>query len=290
MARVYLTLNNNKWEIVDNSNFWLDKPMLNMLNSVRSIQKKGWDGVILIDGMERSGKSTLAMICGWYLSNGTLSENNFASGLTDCAKKIQDLPDGSVLIVDEGSIVFSSRDAMNKEQRKLMQILDVVGQKNLVFIICLPCLFDLNKTIALRRSKFLLHVYPDSEYNRGNYAFWGEKLKKKLYSYGKKNFDSYEYPPAEFIGKYFQFKPPFWDIYTEKIKKESLREVLKNATEGLDAEARAKSKLLKVLKNLKQKYPDLTLRELGRIFEVEHSTIQYWLFEIEKKEKEQLSE
>ena len=191
MVRVYLKFNGKKWEEVEKSNFWIDRFLLNDLIHLKTIQKDDWDGVILIDGKERSGKSKLAMIMGWFLSNTTLSENNFASGLTDASKKIAKLPDRSVLIVDEGSIVFSSKDSTKSEQKKLIKILDVVGQKNLIFIICLPCFFDLNKTIAVRRSLFLLHVYPDKNYKRGQFARFGERKKSMLYKHGKKNYDSY---------------------------------------------------------------------------------------------------
>ncbi len=65
--------------------------------------------------------------------------------------------------------------------------------------------FDLNKTIAVRRSLFLCHVYPTAEYDRGQYAFWGERRKKMLYKHGKQNYDSYAFPDAEFVGSYLDF-------------------------------------------------------------------------------------
>ena len=230
MVRVYLELEKGQWKRVEHqTNFWLDEPLYERLRNLKKIQGKGWDGVILIDGKERSGKSKHAMGCGWFLSNGTLTKNNFARGLTDAARKIADIPEGSVLIVDEGSLVFSSKESTTKAQKALMQILDVVGQKNLIFIICLPCFFDLNKTIAVRRSLFLLHVYPDKDYNRGKFAYWGEKTKKKLYIHGKKNFDSYAFPKAESIGEFMDFEPPFYPEYLSEIKKDSLKEVLNKA-------------------------------------------------------------
>jgi len=237
MARVYLEFNHNskKWREVEKSDFWIDRALLTKLESLKMIQRKNWDGVIIIDGKERSGKSILGMICGWYLSGCTLGIINFARGLDDAAKKIASLPDGSVLIMDEGSTVFSSKDSMGKSQKRLIKLMDVVGQKNLIFIICLPCFFDLNKTIAVRRSLFLCHVYPDKKYDRGQYAFFGERKKKVLYKYGKQNFDSYAFPDAEFVGQYFNFEPPFLQEYLDKVKQESLDAVLADALdEGKD--------------------------------------------------------
>ena len=185
--------------------------------------------MIIIDGKERAGKSVLGMIIGWYISKGKLTINNFARGLTDAAKKISNLPDRSVLIMDEGSLVFSSKDSNTSMQRKLIKLMDVVGQKNMIFIICLPCFFDLNRTIAVRRSLFLCHVYPNEKYDRGQYAFWGEKDKKFLYIYGKKNYDSYSMPNAEFVGEYMDFEPPFYKDYLGIVKRQSLQEVMLEA-------------------------------------------------------------
>lgn len=229
MTQIYLKLVKGEWEEVLKSRFWIDLYLLIRLKNLKKIQGKGWDGVIIIDGKERSGKSILGMICAWFLSNGKMGIDNFARGLDDAANKIAKLPDGSILIMDEGSLVFSSKDSMSKAQKKLLKIMDVVGQKNMIFIICLPCYFDLNKTIAVRRSLFLLHVYPDKKYNRGRYAGWGERRKKELYIHGKRNFDSYAYPKADFKGMFMDFEPPFYKDYLEIVKKESLQEVLKDA-------------------------------------------------------------
>ena len=232
MARVYLEFNNGTWNEVDKSNFWIDRALLNKLIALKIIQQKKWDGVLIVDGKERSGKSVLGMIMGWFMSNCSLTINNFAKGLDDAARKIASLPDKSVLILDEGSLVFSSKDSNTSVQKKLIKIMDVVGQKNMIFIICMPCFFDLNKTIAVRRSLFLCHVYPNEEYDRGQYAFWGERKKKVLYMSGKKNFDSYSFPEAEFVGEYLDFEPPFYKEYLEMVKKESLNEVLKDAMDS----------------------------------------------------------
>ena len=231
MGRVYLEFDKkkNKWKEVEHSNFYLNRRLYEKLNSLKMIQRKNWDGVIIVDGKERSGKSILGMVMGWYLSKCKIGIDNFARGVDDAAEKISKLPDRSVLIMDEGSTVFGSRDASSKVQKQLIKVMDVVGQKNLIFIVCLPCFFDLNKTIAVRRSLFLCHVYPDDRYNRGQFAFWGENKKKWLYILGKKNYDSYAQPDADFTGQYPDFKPPFYEDYINKVKKESLDAVIKEA-------------------------------------------------------------
>lgn len=275
MSRVYLELHEDKWKEVEKSNFWIDAALLGKLKGVETIREKGWDGVIVVDGKERSGKSVLGMVMAWYLSYGSLSLDNFARGLGDAAEKIARLPDKSVLIVDEASTVFASKDSMSEEGKQLIKIMDIVGQKNMVFILCLPCFFDLNKTMAVRRSLFLCHVYPDEEYNRGQYAFWGERTKKTLFIFGKKNYDSYAFPDAEFTGEYMDFEPPFYKEYKEIVKRESLREVLNAAidtnakTSMTKAIIRAQAKIAWKLKN----DFNFTIHQLKDLFELSDEAI-----------------
>jgi len=274
MPRVYLDLVDGKWNEVAKSNFWIDGFLLSKLENMKKIQAKKWDGVLLVDGKERSGKSVLAMIMGWYLSECKMTKMNFASGLNDAAEKIGNLPDGSVLVVDEGSIIFSSKDSSNNEQKKLIKLLDVIGQKNMIFIVCLPCIFDLNKTIAVRRSLFLCHVYPDEEYNRGNFVFFGEKKKAQLYKHGKKNYDSYSYPEADFAANYFEFAPPFYQEYLEEVKKNSLAEVLASARQGKPSDRQILTfKINEALKRIEENKIDLTLEQTAKILGVHLDTI-----------------
>lgn len=288
MSRVYLDYDGKKWNEVEKSDFWIDKALLQKLDNLKKIQAKQWDGVFIVDGPERSGKSVLGMLCGWYLSDCKLTINNFALGLHDAASKIATLPEGSVLIMDEGSTIFSSRKSSDRMQKNLIEILDVVGQKNLFFIIILPCFFDLNKTIAARRSKFLLHVYPDDEYNRGRYAFWGEKVKSKLYIFGKKNFDSYGFPRAEFLGQYFEFHAPFYEEYLTKVKGETLKKVLANAITSKSTSRDMHAREVELAVKLQDKIEGISAKKIAEVFGVSEKTAYNWteIYRIHKKEKE----
>lgn len=291
MGRVYLDFDGKQWNRVEKSEFWMDSALLNKLDNIKMIQSKKWDGVIIVDGPERSGKSVLGMLCGWYLSNKKITITNFALGLSDVAQKIATIPDESVLILDEGSTIFSSKKTNSKLQKNLMEILDVVGQKRLIFIIILPCFFDLNKTIAVRRSKFLLHVYPDEDYNRGKYAFWGEKSKSKLYHFGKKNFDSYAFPHAEFLGEYPDFHPPFYEDYLVKIKQETLKKVLGNAIDVPKINYKLHNFQINFAGRIKELIPDIHVKTVAQIMDTTEKSVYEWiraykLWKEEQKAKE----
>lgn len=248
------------------------------LDNIKKIVKRKWDAVFIIDGHERIGKSTLGMTAAWYLSNGELTIDNFAAGMQDATDKIERLPDHSILFVDEGSLVFNSKDSMTREAKKLQKILDVVGQKNMIFIIVLPSFFDLNKNIATRRSRFLLHVYTGSDMIRGKFCYFSTSKKRKLYELGKKNYGSYTKPKASWTGAFDDFKVPFHDEYIE-LKKKSLSESL-----GGDAKGDGKFKLsdLKAMfiQRLISKFPQLNILDIADAMLTSSRTIY------EYKEKE----
>ena len=115
--------------------------------------------------VHNSGKSTLSFICAWYIADGNITMRNICEGTEDAVEKLQNLPNGSVLIIDEGSLMFSSKEVMRKEQRRLEKILQVIRQKFMCLIIVAPSFFNLNKYISVERSRFLLHVYTDLSLN-----------------------------------------------------------------------------------------------------------------------------
>lgn len=198
------------------------------LENVQKIRAKKWDCIFLIDGDRRAGKSTLGLTCAKILQPN-LTINNVASGMQDAIEKIKHLHDGSVLLIDEGSLVFNNKESMNKEQVHLMKIIDVVGQKQMVLIVILPSFFDLHKNIAVAHSRFLLHVYTGAQMERGYFAYFGKDKKRTLYTEGKKNFGSYKYPSADFTDRFVDYNP-LGQEYLD-LKKQSLLEALEPKTE-----------------------------------------------------------
>lgn len=262
---------------------YIDSKLYKKLQNVKAIQKKGYDCVILIDGGRREGKSIMAMTCAWILSDCKLTLNNFAIGSEDAKKKINELPDRSILFVDEGSAIFSSKDAMKKELKELVKILDVVGMKEIIFIIVLPSFFDLVRPIATRFSRFLLHIYTDDKMNRGRFAYFGTKEKRMLYTLGKKNFDSYRKPNANFIGRFIDFRVPFYDEYL-KLKKKTLLHILKSSPETTSNTHRI-NVLKELVKNNEKNKNKLTQKQLGHLFMTTERTIQRYVKGIKENDE-----
>lgn len=194
------------------------------IKNIFYLRSKGYDSLILIDGKKRTGKSTLGMTIG-YILYPKFSMKNFVAGLEEAPSKIDEAEDESVLQFDEGTLVASSKDAMAKKSKQLLKIFDVVGQKKLTLIFCMPSFFDINRQIAINHSLFLLHVYTDDRLDRGRFAYFSTKKKKTLYEIGKKNFGSYARPESDWTGRFDDFHLPFEEEYL-KLKKESLKEAL----------------------------------------------------------------
>ena len=68
-------------------------------------------------------------------------------------------------------------------------------------MIKLICFFDLDKYVALWRSRVLVHVYTAKDWERGFLAFYNIDKKKYLYMTGKK-FYNYNNPKPNFIGRF----------------------------------------------------------------------------------------
>lgn len=268
-----IKLINDKWEKTeteDKEGIYIDQILFEKVMNVKKIISKGWDCICLVDGPRRGGKSTIATLMAYVYSNGKMSVNNYARGTEDASERIKELPDESPLIIDEGSLVLSSKDVLAKEQKKLMKIIDVCGQKNLFLIVVLPFIFELNFSIV-SKARFFVHIYTDENLNRGRFGYWGEKKIAFLYSVGKKNYYSYSKPEADFIGKYTDFRPPFYKEYLE-LKKKSL-------IEALDIGKKKEEKLSWYQKhfrtgvyNIKKKHK-FKHKELAELFECDERTI-----------------
>ncbi len=243
--------------------FKIHERLKQKLDNIKFILKKKWDAVILVTGLERSGKSTLAMTIGWYLSEGNIGINNFCTGANDAMYKLKSLPDHSTLIIDEGSLVFSSKDSLKTEQKDLIKVLNVIGQKSMVLIIVLPSFFDLNKYIAVDRSLFMISTVTDKKFNRGNFNYFGRKTKSRLYKENRANSTRIIRP--DWNGSFIDFRPPWYQEYEELIKRKSLMETFEGSKKK---SIKVKKVIEKLLEHLPIIIPNITEEEIKAICEL----------------------
>ena len=195
---------------VTDRQYRLDKALIINLNTIINNMRDDWNFNILITGhgKTRIGKSMFAQQVGYYVSYNlgvpfTLNNEVFSgSELISTAKR---LPKNSVIIYDEAKAELDAKRAMEGIQKDLMQFFAECGKYNHLIILVLPDYFDLNSTIALNASEFLIDITRQStpmvdqnnplksymKFDRGFYDFYNDDRKRQLYIEGKMRFRRY---------------------------------------------------------------------------------------------------
>ncbi len=132
-----------------------------------------------------SGKSVKAMQDAYFFDNTfclervCFNDKEFKTAILK-AEKYQ------AVVYDEAFSGLSSREAMGRINRSLVKMLAEIRQKRLFVLIVMPTFFDLDKYVALWRSRYLIHVYTDRKGRRGSFKFFNIDYKKMLFVNGKK--------------------------------------------------------------------------------------------------------
>jgi len=164
-----------------------------------AVTKRDFDAIFLIDGMEGSGKSTLAATLACYL-DPTFNLDRMCFEAKEFIEKVTTAQKFQCVVLDEAFAALNSRQALSRVNRAIIGMLSEIRAKNLFIIVILPSFFDLDKNIALWRSKILLHVYLKNG-RRGQFSVFDYEKKKLLYMMGKK-FYSYAKPRANFVARF----------------------------------------------------------------------------------------
>ena len=219
------------------------------LDAAKKAIRQDWDMVFVIDGAEGAGKSVLAQQIAYYcdpdfnINNIVFRPHEFKEAILE-SKKYQ------AVVYDEAFGGLASRRAMSATNVAIVDMLTEIRQKNLFVIIVLPTFFDLDKYVALWRSRILIHVYADN-FERGNFKFYSYNLKKKLYVGGKK-FYNYNIKKPNFRGAFTNFYPVGADEY-KKRKHDSLRSFEKNEEKKIvDPENKKQTIISQTLKKIAQ--------------------------------------
>lgn len=181
--------------------FALDGYLKGVLDEVKHSVTKDMDLIILVDGPERSGKSTLAQQCAAYC-DPTFNLARICFTPDEFRKSIMDATPGQAIVYDEAYTGLNSRGTMSVINRALVSMLAEIGQKNLIIFVVMPTFFDLDKYVAIWRSKILLHIYTGEKFQRGFFAAYNESTKKFLYIEGKKFYEYKGRVKPNFFGRF----------------------------------------------------------------------------------------
>jgi len=256
---------------VNNFEYYLDGYLKSNLDAILKIVKKDWDFVFCLDGMEGGGKSTFAIQMALYL-DPTLTLDRIVFDAQDFEKEVINAKKYQAVIYDEAITGLYSREAMQHINTTLTKLLAQIRQKNLFIFVIIPTFFDLDKYVAMWRSRGLFHIYT-KDFNRGYFVFYDHEKKKNLYAKGKK-FYNYHLQKPNFKGRYTKYNP-FLKAYQKK-KFQSLKDRLNHQTNTMLQRNRLISHV--------HLEGGLSQREIAHIVGVSQSTIN-WVISKELEQK-----
>ena len=240
--------------------YYMDGALRVNLNTARKEARKDWDFVFVIDGTERGGKSVLAGQCALYC-DPSYSLDRCTFNPTQFIRACQEAEPFQAVVLDEGYGSLGSRGTMSKINRSIVKMLTEIGRKNLFIFIVLPSYFDLDKYVAVWRSRALIHVY-HKQFRRGLFGFYGESRKKRLYLQGKKLYE-YNMVKYDFHGRFTKHSVYDTSAYNQK-KAES------TIGDDEDDHDKVKKAVQNILVHDKNMFSQL---DLAQIFDVHRNTI-----------------
>lgn len=183
---------------------YMDGYLQSNTHEMRELVKNNWDVIGFIVGYEGDGKTALAMQLALSLNAG-FNLDQIVFNIEQFDEAVENSPPKSVIIWDEADSLGGRwwDDMMIALKKKFKRI----RKKNLFIILVTPTVFDLDKYFVIHRTRFLIHVYAEG-LKRGYFRFFNREGKKKLYLYGKKNYDL-NAANASFYGRFTNYPKNF---------------------------------------------------------------------------------
>jgi len=131
-------------------------------------QKDDKDTIIYVSGDRRNGKTTwgLKLLRAFIKEKKEQSpeyswnwNDNFALDTEDAIKKYRKIPEQSFIYIDEGDEVASTGDANTQYQKRLIKMMNKVGERGLLCIINHPNFFGLKKEVRNMATLSILIPY-----------------------------------------------------------------------------------------------------------------------------------
>ena len=264
---------------VDTENeYYMDGYLKENFDTAKDVIKSDWDMIFVYDGGEGTGKSVKWMQDAYYCDQ---SFNIDRVAFTPEQFKVAILKADQYQSVgyDEAYGGLSSRASMTRINRTIVKMLTEIRQKNLFVFISLPTFFDLDRYVALWRSRALIHIYSGKGFERGYFAFYNAEKKKVLYMLGKKTY-SYSHPSPNFTGRFTNH----WVIDRQEYNAKKLKYTSQTEDSNIRIEKMQFAKQLKqsIVTRLKEGVRGLTQKQIADIIGVTTMTIHNYL----KQDKE----
>jgi len=257
--------------------YYLDGYLKTNLDAMKKVIKDDWDFLIVVDGLEGSGKSVFTMQAANYCSEHPLTLADFCFTGEEFQKRVWEAKRYQAVVFDEAIEGMTGSEYMSMVNQSLKKCLTKIRQKNLFIFLVIPSFFELMKYAALHRSVTLFHVHTAKDYERGYFKAYGRDRKKDLFLKGKK---FYEYKvPHNFQGRFTKFYVLNEKEYRKKKNQASQKSRKNTATITLK---RFKERCYKLMTELADNH-GYSHRDIGSLVGITGSVVTRFMGSFNKK-------
>lgn len=261
---------------VKDKEYYMDGYLKSNLKDLQQAVKYKWDGVVLIDGMEGSGKTKFAKSLAYFVSNGALTIFDIFFTPEQFEEWVDKAQPEQAGLWDEFVLAGMSEEALTKMQIAIIKKMTLIRKKRLYIFMLIPYIFMLRSYFAVARTRCLIHVSSPDGIRRGFFAFYNYKEKRHLYFKNKKTW-GYEGVAPSFRGRFTDYYGLFVDE-TEYEKKKDDAITNLNKEGGLAWKNRTLGAVQHLWKIVKHEHPDLiTQKNLAEWFNVSDRQIRHWI-------------
>lgn len=219
--------------IVTKHDIYLDDQLKQILDLAVERKRKKFDNLIIIDGGEREGKTTLGKTMGFYYSEELKTKFSLDNLFFDIDEMVEFAINtrDQTIIWDEAALGGLGTQWQDKIQQKLIQMLMVAGKYGHFYIFIIPSFFKLTWYLAVHRSIGLIHVYTPDLLTRGLFTCFNKQQKQWIYSNNKK---SGMYTKPTFNGRFtLKNTNKIWNEEAYEAKKDAaIKKYLSEASKG----------------------------------------------------------
>ena len=217
-------------------------------NICKRIENNG-DHFTVIVGGEGTGKSTLASQLCAIVSPQSFGEKTMCFKIQDFIERVRNSKKGDSFQLDEGAMFLFAKESMSKESREIEKLFQLIRQRNLNIVVCIPRFFDISKYMRTHRIDLLLWIP-----TKGKYSYTA--FRERAINLINKKESMRIHPPSGTTWR------GYWNKEFPELNGYGLKQYIKNKTEHFNFFL---DQAEKVLGGTKQKFfslPELT-KELG---------------------------
>jgi hypothetical protein len=202
-------LANYQTDFYTQKQYAIDKRLfINLKRAEKHAKKTRGDLLILLDGIEGSGKSTIARQVAKVLWDD-FSDKEILDNADAAKEKYFDERHWISFLLDESRKDLNSKDAMSFKNKDFTNFLSECRIKHKFFLLCLPSVYDIDSYIGKHRATMLIHCYVDEKTGRkGQFSFYGAKGVKKILSVPPQlRYQGHQLVRPAFIGRFSSHTP-----------------------------------------------------------------------------------